>query len=92
MSHKVSPVALLKKYGLFSLRLQNFLQPCCSKSGGKSVSNCGPSTGGGPPGVWGTGCGPGVPGVPGVPGATGMPPGAGILRGVTFGCWGSTCI
>ena len=84
MSHKVSPVALLKKYGLFSLLLQYFLHPCWSSSGGRSISNWCCVVGGAPPGVCGIGCGPGIPGVPGVPGAIGILPGIGILRGAMF--------
>ena len=63
------------------------LGPCCSSSGGRSVSKAlaaAPGGGGCVVGVCGTGLGPGVmPGVPGVPGAVGTPLG-GILMGLTF--------
>ena len=98
----MSPLALLKKYGLFSRLDQNFLQPWCNSSGGKSTSNAEAGiepgdpipAGGAPMGVCGTGVGPGpAPGVPGVPGATGRLEGEplfGILRGVRPLVWSQT--
>ena len=85
MSQRVCPLALLKKYGRFSRRLQNFLQPCCKSSWGRSTSKLGLVGGGAGLGVWGIGIGPGVPGVPGVPGATGREFWS-IFKGV-IGCW-----